>query len=236
MQINNLYVATVVNNDDPSKRGRVQIRVDAFMSGFQADHLPWAFPFSMGTGGALQHGASAIPEKETKIWVWFTDNYRKTNPYYLADAIFQSLTPAGAFDANIKSHIKGGSGLKYPHVKFIIYKNNMCQFVSTDPAFPFWGVFHPNGNQVVINNTGQIYCGHESQTLDPVVSTNKLKAYLAPKLGNLGGILFPDIANADLGFDNFFGGIGTVTPIPVEFNYQVTQIDFFDENPEAPIP
>lgn len=231
MIFKDLYNAIVEDNKDPDEAGRVKIRVESFMRGFQSDHLPWAKPYTIGSGGSSDYGQSWIPEIGSRVWVWFTDppgsrgvddepfGTRMRHPYYMGDALFKELNPAKVFGDKVKPNLvtdetddfKGGE-LNYPHVKFIMLQNGVCQFMSSDPDNPYYGIFHPSGSQILINPEGQVYIGSKSDQLDPVVSTIKLKEYLKPIVGNLGAPLFaPTIDAADLSFENFFAGIaGTV--------------------------
>jgi len=217
IEIKKVYVGEIVSNNDPEKGGRVQVKIGMFS--WLSKHYPWVRPWKMGIGASNTMGRSEIPSEKTKVWVFFTDELRKENGYYLADSEFLKLNPHLLFDQKIKNNITLGvtdqATLEYPHVKFTVYENNLCTFVCDDPANPFFGVFHPSGSQFIIDKKGEAYIGAKGQTPDKVVSSTKLKAYFSPRVGNFGAALFPDIGGADLGFDHFYAGLGTVPTITV---------------------
>jgi hypothetical protein len=217
MIFKDIYSVYVLDNNDPDKANRIKIYSPQFMKGMDPDLLPWAKPWiSGGTGGSKFHGSSYIPEVNSKVWVWFADNTRLKHPYYLANAEFKEFNCGTVFEKLYAPYVKGGSSLKYPHVKFTAYKSGVCEFVSSDPDNAFWGIIHNTGKQIIINKAGEVFVGEKNQTPDKVVSEVRIKNYFAPRVGNLGAPLFPDIGTAKLGFDTFFGGVGSdETPPPV---------------------
>lgn len=219
-----LFPADVVNNNDPEKKGRVQLFCPSFMRGWRKSDYFWAQQFSLSTGGASSFGSSSIPEIGTKVWAFLANKILIKYPYYMADAVFDNFNPHKVFEEkvllNLQTAHASGTQLKYPYVKFTMTHSGICQFVCSDPANPFWGVYHPTGAQIAINKNGQIFAGNKNSTMDKVVSTTKLKNYLLPRLGNLGGPLFADITSVDLSFADFFGGmdpsiIPLVPPTPL---------------------
>jgi hypothetical protein len=68
------YEATVVNNDDPMKLGRVTVKIAGVTDGFSDEHLPWAIPDFAHTGGASsKSGSLAIPDVGSMVSVVFED-------------------------------------------------------------------------------------------------------------------------------------------------------------------
>lgn len=220
-----LFPADVIDNDDPEKKGRVQIYCPSFMRGWRKSDYTWAQQFSLSTGASKTSGSSSIPEVGTKVWAFISNKILFDYAYYMADAVFDNFNPHKVFEdsvlANIQYQIVNQNTLKYPYVKFTMTKNGICQFVCSDPDNPFWGVYHPTGAQIMINRAGKIFAGNKTSRVDHVVSETKLKNYLFLKLGNLGNALFADIMAKNLSFDDFYGGIDPniqliVPPVPPE--------------------
>lgn len=214
-----LFPADVVDNNDPDQKGRVQLFCPSFMRGWRKTDYFWAQQFSLSTGATTTSGSSSIPEVGSKVWAFMANKILFKYPYYMADAMFDEFNPHKVFGetvlADIQQQIKASATLSYPHVKFTRLTNGVCEFKSSDPANPFWGVYHPTGAQIIINKNGRIFAGNKSSKLDHVVSVTKLKSYFFARLGNLGNPLFADILTQDLVFEDFYGGIDPSVNLPV---------------------
>jgi uncharacterized protein involved in type VI secretion and phage assembly len=80
------YRATVVENNDTTKKGRIQVRVLGLFQGVDDAHLPWAVPaYPMFSGSGVGHGWFAIPEKSSNVWVFFEEG-DFNQPVYFAEA------------------------------------------------------------------------------------------------------------------------------------------------------
>ena len=51
-----LYPAVVVDNDNPDKNGKVQVKIEHMHSDVKSEDLPWAQHFYGGTGGGTDQG------------------------------------------------------------------------------------------------------------------------------------------------------------------------------------
>ena len=213
LKIEGLYIATVEDNNDPDKTGRVQISIEMF-PGWTKEHYPWAKPFALSTGGSADFGTSWIPEKGAKLFVFFANEELKHHPYYIADASFKDLNSANVFEEKVTSKI-GRWSSTYPDTKFMTLKNGVTIAASSSEDTPEVAIIHKSGSMLHITKTGSIYAGKDPATMDPVVSTTKLKNYLMTILGNMGGPLFVATApSADISFPDFFGGMDPSTPTP----------------------
>lgn len=85
------YAAVVVNNDDKSKRGRVQARVLGFMDGIEDQFLPWAIPSNNfganKASGVNRSGWFDVPPIGSKIGLRFPlgDPHRAVQENYPLD-------------------------------------------------------------------------------------------------------------------------------------------------------
>jgi hypothetical protein len=80
------YRGKVVGNDDPDKKGRVQVRIYPLYSGTQDVDLPWAVPaMPLFCGAASGQGALCIPDIGSWVWCFF-ERGEYTQPVYFAEA------------------------------------------------------------------------------------------------------------------------------------------------------
>lgn len=74
------YVGKIVNNDDPEKLGRCQIRVyGVYDDAIPAEDLPWAIPDFSFTGSTL--GSFIVPTVDSIVNVYFDNNDMYTPKY-----------------------------------------------------------------------------------------------------------------------------------------------------------
>lgn len=212
-KIENYYSATVIDNNDPDKEGKIKIFCEVFMTGVSEDLYPWVRPWAPGPGGAKDFGVSNIPEKDSQVLVFFQNDELKHHGYYVADASFKDLNAAKAFEEKVKP-VVGRWHSEYPDVKYMIHKNGTCIAMSSSEDNPEIVIVSPTGAQFLITKDGNLFAGKNESRMDPVVSTTKLKNYFMPIIGNLGGPIFAaTITTANISFDDFFGGIDpSITP------------------------
>jgi hypothetical protein len=73
------HEATVVNNRDPRKLGRIQARIKGLFDGIEDEHLPWAIPTFGHVDGALggdtdkRSGIFYVPKIGTKVLLSFPE-------------------------------------------------------------------------------------------------------------------------------------------------------------------
>lgn len=71
-RFNGLYRAEVVNNNDPQRLCRLQVRVFSLYQEMEKADLPWAAPcFAMG--GSANSGAVFLPPVASTVWVAFEE-------------------------------------------------------------------------------------------------------------------------------------------------------------------
>lgn len=148
------FPAKVINNNDTSKKGRVQIRIEHLHYGISDNELPWAYQSSLATGGSGTHGISNIPENNSFVWIWFEDiDQFMRQPYYIADIHFSNLHPHTLFEDNVKSSI--GSASVYPNTKYTYYPNGICIGVDSSSSNAEIFIYHPSA-YFFIDKTGVV--------------------------------------------------------------------------------
>lgn len=102
------FVATVVDNNDPNRRGRIRARIQELFEGIPDDHLPWArVTLQHPGGGSAQHGTFHVPEIGSKVLMAFQEG-NPLNPEYLGYMI-DDTTKLPEADVN------------YPHRHVVLY-------------------------------------------------------------------------------------------------------------------
>lgn len=154
-KIMEFFTATVIDNNDPDKEGKVKIKIDPFHDGFKPSELPMAKPVLYGTGGGTTQGRSSIPETNSIVWVFFEDDANYRHPFYIGDVSLKNLNPHKYFNDTVKSQITGYGG-EYPNVKYQFLKNGICFGASSDDTHKEIFIYHPGGNKgyLYINNDG----------------------------------------------------------------------------------
>lgn len=187
MNIQNLYIARVIDNDDislGSREGRVKIYIESIMQGFKTEHYPFARPFANSFGGSSDFGVLSIPEKDSLVWVFAEKPNNYKNWYYLGDVSVKKLNPIKKFLTFLSGKFKlpfasKGLGLSssYPNVKMTYYKNGIIVGVSSDSSNPEIFIYHPESAMIVIDKSGKIKSRSEEWTHygDIIVKEGELK-------------------------------------------------------------
>lgn len=80
------YRGVVLDNDDPSKIGRVKVNILGMFDEINSDDVPWAVPaFSIGSGSGVGYGDLSVPSVGSMVYCFFEqgDIYQ---PVYFASA------------------------------------------------------------------------------------------------------------------------------------------------------
>jgi len=187
MDVNNLYIAKVIKNNDielGSNEGRVQIYIESIMSGWKQDHYPWCRPFTNSFGGSNDFGTLSIPEKNSLIWVFAEKPNNYKNWFYLGDVSLKKLNPVkkilqfltGKFKTSFSS--KGlGLSSSYPDIKLTYYKNGIVVGISNSSDNPEIFIYHPKNAIVVIDKNGKLKTRSDEWTHygDIIIKEGELK-------------------------------------------------------------
>lgn len=141
--------AKVMSQDDPEKRGRLQLQVLPELSTVTAD-LPWADPFSYGTAGKSFH----LPPKDSTIWCVIWNKYW-TDISYLSEQVAAPTTPPFQdFLDNVAGEIDTLSSPAYPGLNLDTEEDGFVTF--HDIKGQQHGVYHPSGVFVMIAKNGDV--------------------------------------------------------------------------------
>lgn len=187
MNVENLYIAKVVKNDDielGAREAKVQIYIESIMQGWKSDHYPWCRPFTYKFGGSNDFGTLDIPEKDSLVWVFAEKPNNYKNWYYLADVSLKKLNPirkiltflTGKFKLSFSA--KGlGLSSSYPDIKLTYYKNGVVIGVSNNSDNPEIFVYHPQGTILTIDKEGKMFTRSDEWTHygDVIIKEGELK-------------------------------------------------------------
>jgi hypothetical protein len=148
------YLAEVIDNDDSLKLGRVKIFIEHIMVDWNKQLLPWAFQYTSMGGSSSTYGSSFIPEKGSKVWVWFEDDDNFINPFYIDGPTFEELSIHKKYDS-IKSNMSELSG-GYPNNKFIHFANGINIGVCTSNTNKEIWIYHSSNTYINIDNDGKV--------------------------------------------------------------------------------
>jgi hypothetical protein len=146
----NLYEAQVVDNDDPNKKGLVQIRVLPEQKDLQKSLLPWALPFSMRI--EPNEFTNDLPENNSIIYV-LIDKYWKRF-YYQDNKYFSSLFDYSKVDVAL-SKATEITNKNYKDVRFKLYKDGGLEF--HNKADGSHGFIHKSGSYSIFDKDGKCF-------------------------------------------------------------------------------
>jgi len=137
------YRATVVDNVDSSKLGRIKVQISGiFKSDIPTSQLPWAVPaYPIFTGAGVGYGSFAVPEIGSFVFVFFEgrDVYQ---PVYFLEA------PSGVHG------LPAERITNYPFRKVIKTKNGITVYI--DDSSKEIKVSHPTGTYLEIDTNGKV--------------------------------------------------------------------------------
>lgn len=170
------YRGIVVDNDDPSKAGRVKVRVMPMFEGVDEASLPWAIMADPGMGGLSDQGSIRVPGVDAHVFVFFENSDHRYPVYFAGAPAIQNnvpdvpelsrtggdvvdginsrtkkgvSTPSGSWDEPDSAH-----AAQYPDNKVMrTSKGIVVELDDTDGNVRFH-IFHPSGTREEITNDG----------------------------------------------------------------------------------
>lgn len=143
--------AEVVDNNDPDKKGKVQVRIFPEMLNFEKSVLPWCSPYSQGSSFSKDTGTHFVLEVGSLIRVLIEDPFYK-EIRYISDDYVEGLY---FYDkANGLSAISELGTQTYPQPTFQIYKDGAIQFHNSETGES--GTLYKNGGYFLHDKNGNI--------------------------------------------------------------------------------
>lgn len=150
MNTSNLYIAEVIDINDPDQMGKVQIFIDAIHSQNDSANFPWAYPFNGGNDFNL-------PVVGEHIWVFFEQPMIFQNPFYMANVVNDQSGIVQRY-TDIQNTLGNGTGptSSYPDVKYMSAPNGIVIGMSTSSSSPEIFISHPAGASFYIDSNGKL--------------------------------------------------------------------------------
>jgi hypothetical protein len=153
-----IYRALVIDNNDPSKFGRIKARVYPMFHELDSQFIPWSTPASSVFSGAGDgFGSFNIPAVNSYVFVFFEQG-KITQPVYFAEA--QTATKG----------IPSESSTNYPNRHVWKTGTGVCVYI--DDTNNEIKIIHPSGTKVSVDQTGKVTI--DSSNIQLGTSTNPL--------------------------------------------------------------
>lgn len=140
VSFNGIYRGEVVDTQDPSKAGRVRIRVFSVFDDVPPAALPWAIMADSFMGGQAGFGGFFVPDVGSHVWVFF-ETGDPEQPVYFAGA------PAAP-------HFPPEKNTDYPtnHV----YKTRVGHLIEINDGGNYIHIQHSSGTEMIMHPNGNI--------------------------------------------------------------------------------
>lgn len=169
-----IFTATVVNNNDPERLQRMQIRVDGPLhEGVPDDHLPWGL--RMGSAGRGTTGAVhevGLPPNGSKVFVQFMDD---SDDYPIIMGAAHIGSPNGELTGSDYTHCYG----------WIDEANNIVLFNTAQRTYT---IHMATGAQILLDSAGGVQIIAASNTAVSVQGSLSLQATGAVNIGSRTGV------------------------------------------------
>lgn len=147
------YRGVVLDNNDPSKLGRIKVNIHGVFDGIDSEYLPWSVPaIPIGSGAGIGYGNSSIPEVGSYVFCFFESN-DLYQPVYFAEA------PDGVHG------LPDERKTNYPYRKVFKTKNEIVIIIDDSSKEIY--VNHPSGSFLKIDGSGNITISGTTVNINP---------------------------------------------------------------------
>jgi len=144
LKYNGTYRGLVMNNDDPLKQGRVQVKIYPMFDGIDTEYIPWSVPaMSLFDGAGDGFSCLSVPKEGSFVFTFF-ENGDVYQPVYFAEA--QTKTYG----------IPSESATNYPNRKVWKTENGIRIVIDDTEDSEFVLVEHPIGSYIKIDALGVV--------------------------------------------------------------------------------
>jgi len=159
-----IYRGTVLDNDDPSKYGRIKVKIYPMMADIAAADLPWAIPAaSLVEGAGTNKGSFTVPNVGTNVWCFFEmgDIYQ---PVFFAEApdALKGLPIDRLINypnRKVTRHTCGITHILDDTLRQDIIQTDTGMLVVLDAIFNTITITHPSGMTFIIGGNGGVSIG-----------------------------------------------------------------------------
>lgn len=188
-----VYDATVINNNDPRKLGRVRARIDVLWDAIPDDALPWAIPTHFpADGDSPKSGTVMIPKVGSKIGLRFPRDGDPHHPMYCGRQITDdTVLPESKVNYPDRAVFKFANGTSM----IVDTRTNELFVTNGGPLYlTMLGGIHlttvGNMNMSVINSKGDIpgHIANNPGLMDNIVPQASMIPHAGPMNGNQGNM------------------------------------------------
>jgi len=145
--------AEVIDNNDPNKKGYIQVRILPEFIDVQESKLPWVQPYFNGVGISSEHGLHNVPEIGDRVKIIVKDKYWKDMEYFTGEYIEGKYIYSKW--QGIQNNITNNSGFTYPQPAFFKhFPDGTAIYHNSETGES--GIVSPNGDYININGDGKI--------------------------------------------------------------------------------
>jgi len=183
MNFLNTFPAKVIDNKDPTLKGRVKVRISHIHESVDDSYLPWAYPMININGGYSSslfssdspYGSAFIPEKDSKIWVAI-ENMDLLDPiFYISSFMWDDDSNKIFSTFEQQDGLKIGLSSQYPNVKFLKLKNGVTVGLSSDTNNPEMFMYHPKGSSLKFSPDGTIRVKSADNSVSIVIENGVIR-------------------------------------------------------------
>lgn len=153
------YTATVIDNNDTDKQGKIKVRLIPENKDVDESLLPWVLPFHT-PGMSNQAFSFHPPQNNDQIWVVYLDPPFFKEGYYFTGDFIRGFFSYGTI-TNLLSSISELTDTTYPKLMFELFPNGNLIFqhlVNGDV-----GIYHKSGTYSIIDQNGKVIVNTGSQ-------------------------------------------------------------------------
>jgi len=169
--------AQVTRNDDPNKKGLIQVRIFPEMMDFTTSELPWASKYSIGTGISSNNGIHELPEVDSFIRVVIEDWPFLQRIRYISDDYVEGLYIYSKVSSLSISELGTQT---YPQPFFKCYKDGTVQFHNTETGEH--GVFFKGGGYFLQDSTGNFFLNSKTKGIKAYNNNGKIELKVDGKI------------------------------------------------------
>lgn len=163
-----IHKATLVSSDDPTKKGRVKIRIIPYMNDVKEEDLPW---YDL-LGNASSEEQTFKPPKEGSIVLVLPTGNSYRNGYYLAPDFIEGFFNFDDIESSL-SNIAELSDSSYQNIRFTLMENGNIEFYNRVSGEH--GIYHSSGTYILIDSSGNLIINTTEQT--KITGDNTLVMY-----------------------------------------------------------
>lgn len=207
-----LHYGVIVDNDDPLRLGRMQVRILPELEGVRKEHLPWLEPFNGGEGAFSLAQEKEFFEENSPVWCFFSSKTFKRG-WYISGIFLEKRFNFDAIPNTLNEAISEFNVGEYRDLVFSRDRLGTVQFRNTRTGV--MGIFHNSGSYVVYSAAGDI-TAYSKKSIRLYNDQNEIVLKDSPGIE----------INASSGSINFNGSENTL----VKYSELASILDFLIEN------